>query len=237
MFIKSAEFYDLFYSGKDYAAETQTLQKFIRQHQQSSGKRLLDVACGTGHHIQYLKRLYDCAGIDLDDQLLEAARQRNAQVSFYCADMLTFSLSEKFDVITCLFSAIGYVKTLDNLQAAVGNMARHLKPGGLLLVEPWFDKSTYSPGKAHGIFIDRPGIKACRMNVSQVEGGLSVLTFHYLIATEGGTVEHFTESHELALFSHEEHMQAFRKAGLQVSYDTHGLTGRGLYSGVMPAAD
>ena len=50
-------------------------------------------------------------------------------------------------------------------------------------------------------------------------------------------LRHFTERHELGLFSEQEHMQAFRKAGLDVSYDHPGLTGRGLYIGVKPVQE
>ena len=232
MFTKSADLYDLFYTQKNYAAEVQTLQQLIRKHKQSEGNRLLDVACGTGRHIQYLKRLYECQGVDLDAQLLALAAERNPEARFHTGNMMTFTLPDRFDVITCLFSAIGYMQTIGNLEKAVKNMAEHLAPGGVLMIEPWFDKQSYYEGMAHGVFIDQPAIKACRMNVSRVENGKSVLDFHYLIAREGASVEHFTERHEIGLFSKDEHMQAFRKCGLSVSYDDPGLIGRGLYVGV-----
>ena len=65
-----------------------------------------------------------------------------------------------------------------------------------------------------------------------VENGVAVLLFHYLVGTPQG-VEHFTERHELALFSHEEYLAAFRAAGLEVVYDEEGLMGRGLYIGIL----
>lgn len=236
MFHESAELYDLFYGAKDYALEVINLQQFIRKHKLSSGNDLLDVACGTGRHLQYLKRLYSCQGLDLDDQLLTLARERNPEVQFHCADMISFNLPQRFDVISCLFSAIGYAGSVANLEAAVANMAKHLQPGGLLIVEPWFDRQSFYEGMAHGVYIDQPGIKACRMNVSRVESGKSILDFHYLIARDGASVEHFTERHEVGLFSKDEHIQAFRKCQLQVSYDDQGLTGRGLYIGAMPTS-
>ena len=52
--------------------------------------------------------------------------------------MTTMSLGRRFDVITCLFSTIGYVKTYQNLAKTLRNFADHLRPGGLLLIEPWF---------------------------------------------------------------------------------------------------
>jgi hypothetical protein len=72
------------------------------------------------------------------------------------------------------------------------------------------------------------------MSVSAVEDGVSVLDFHYLVATPAG-VEHFTERHEMGLFRHEDYVAAFTDAGLRVAHDPEGLIGRGLYIGVRPS--
>jgi SAM-dependent methyltransferase len=53
------------------------------------------------------------------------------------ADPADFNLGLTFDAVVCLFSAIGYVVTVKRLHSALAAMARHLRPGGVLLVEPW----------------------------------------------------------------------------------------------------
>ena len=50
-----AKYYDLIYSWKDYKKEVENINKLILKYKQSRGKRLLEVACGTGHHLQYFK--------------------------------------------------------------------------------------------------------------------------------------------------------------------------------------
>ena len=60
-------------------------------------------------------------------------------------NMLDFDLGRQFDVVTCLFSSIGYVKTVPNMKRAVANMSRHLKPGGVLVLEPWFTPEDWHP--------------------------------------------------------------------------------------------
>jgi dTDP-3-amino-3,4,6-trideoxy-alpha-D-glucopyranose N,N-dimethyltransferase len=233
MFSKTAHYYDKIYSFKDYRAEVQHLIAIIGENLGSGGNRLLDVACGTGRHIEYLKEHFDVEGLDISKELLLVARQQNPDILFHHADMVDFDLGRTFDVVTSLFSSIGYVKTLDNLTRAVTCMARHLKPGGILVIEPWFTPGTWHPGTVHALFIDEPNLKIARINTSFVDGRLSYFDLHYLIGTPEGT-EHFIEHHELGLFETSEIRADLAGVGLEVTYNGEGLTGRGLFIGRRP---
>lgn len=235
MFKKTARLYDAMYSWKDYAAETAKLREIISQHQQSNGNRLLDIACGTGQHLCLLQADFSVEGLDLDQELLEVAAERCPDVPLHHADMVDFALDHLFDVIVCLFSSIGYVKTLERMRQAVQMMANHLRPGAVLIIEPWFAPGQFMPDTLHALFIDQPDLKISRMNISRVENGVSILDFHYLVGTPEG-IDYFTEHHELGLFTVEEYTSAFQAAGLAATYDPDGLTGRGLHIGVKPLA-
>jgi ubiquinone/menaquinone biosynthesis C-methylase UbiE len=233
MFTQSAAYYDKIYSFKDYKAEAERLVAICGEHLRSEGTRWLDVACGTGRHLEYLKERYEIEGLDISPELLAMARQRHPDVRFHHADMMAFDLGKTFDIVTCLFSSIGYVKTLENLSRAVACMARHLTPGGIMVIEPWFTPSVWRPGTVHAIFVDEPELKIARINSSFVEGRLSVFDLHYLIGTPAGT-EHLVEHHELGLFTTEEMSDALTAVGLEVTYDQEGLMGRGLFIGRRP---
>ena len=231
MFTKSAAFYDAIYSFKNYPAEAAQLHAIIRKHKRSPGNRLLDVACGTGQHVHALHALgYDCEGLDLDDNLITIAREKNPGLTFRIADMIDFDLGTTFDVVTCLFSAIGYVKTVDRMQQAVANMARHLAPGGVLIVEPWFWPG-FRLDPISQMSVDLPDFKIARIVNTQVIGRSYVAHFHYLVGKPDG-VDYLVERHELGLFSHAEHRAAFESAGLLTTHDQKGLIGRGLWIGV-----
>lgn len=228
MFSKSAAFYDAIYGYKDYAAEAQMVHELIQHHLHSNGTHLLDVGCGTGTHIQHLKQHYTVEGLDLDPALLAIARERNPEATFHEADMTAFELPDQFDVIICLFGAIGYVKTLIKLRETLACIQRHLKPGGVLLVEPWLTPDDYTSGRLNAMYVDEPELKVVRMNVSSRKGNISVLDFHYMVGTPRG-IETFSERHELGLFSHEEYMIALYSSGFDGLHDAQGLNGRGLY--------
>jgi SAM-dependent methyltransferase len=240
LYTKSASYYDAVYdviydpySGKDYKSESNRLRLLIRRYKRSDGKSLLDVAVGTGRHLYYLKAWFDVEGLDINRKMLAIAQERNPGVKFHQGDMLTFKLHKKFDVISCLFSAIGYMTTLAKLRRAIRNMALHLEPGGLLIIEPWITPRNFKSGKLHAVLVNQPELKLARIGRSLARGKISLIDFHYLIATPEDT-RYFRETEKFGLFTHSEYLGAFGAAGLRVAYDRKGLTGRGLYVGIKP---
>jgi SAM-dependent methyltransferase len=237
MFTKSQRFYDAIYSGKDYAAEAERLKRYIADHKRSPGRALLDVACGTGGHVPYLRDDFAYEGLDLDPGMLALAREHYPNIPFHQGNMLDFDLGRTFDVVTCLFSSIGYARTVPGLRQAIGNLARHVAPGGVLVVGPFFAPEDWVPGQPHAMFVDQPDLKLARINVSGVDptGRIAILDFHYLVGTPAG-VEYVTERQELGLFTEADYRAAFAAAGLAVTFDAEGLVGRGEYIGARPLA-
>jgi len=163
-------------------------------------------------------------------EMVTLARQRVPEGQFYVADMVDFALHQCFDVITCLFSSIGYVRSPERLEQAIVSMAQHLKKGGVLLIEPWFEPAAWRPGTVHALLVDDPELKIARVSTSFQSDRISYFDFHYLIGTPQGT-EHRVERHELGLFEMEELLDAMRKAGLEAFFDPQGPSGRGLCIG------
>lgn len=127
-----ARWYDALYADKPYAAEAAFVDALVG----ARGGRLLDVACGTGRHAAAFAALgYDVTGTDLNDGLLEHARAAVPQARFVAADMRELALGETFDVVTCLFDAIGYPLTNDGVSASLRSVAAHLRPGGRCVIE------------------------------------------------------------------------------------------------------
>src|SRR3954447_5484559 len=118
MFSRSAHMYDAIYASvRDYPREAAEVDRLIQEHRPGA-RTLLDVACGTGAHLEHLKD-YELEGLDLDPEMLAIARERLPDVAFHEGDLVEFDLDRRFDAVVCMFSSIGYVRTEERLRSAI----------------------------------------------------------------------------------------------------------------------
>jgi ubiquinone/menaquinone biosynthesis C-methylase UbiE len=228
MFDKSAHLYDLAYSFKDYAGESTWVRNAIHARVPQA-RTLLDVACGTGKHLEHLRSEFDCQGLDLNPEFVRLARERTG-VRVHGASMDSFDIDERFDAVVCLFSSIGYAS---DLPGAIGSMARHLNPGGVLIVEPWLRPDQWVAGHVQVLDQEADGIRLVRMTMSRVDGSQSVLDMQYLVGSPSG-IEHLVETHRLTMFSLAEYESAFVASDLTFEFDQDGPIGRGALIGLAP---
>lgn len=227
MFIETARYYDRVYQWIDYEASTRRLRELIEAR--TDGRRLLDVACGTGKHLACFRAAgYEVEGLDLDPVILGVARER-IDCPLHQADMCEFDLGRRFDVITNNFSSIGYVRTVENLRRAIACVECHLAPGGVALIEPWFRKEQYHIGHIHMTTVDDEDLKIARANRGEVDGDLSVIDFHYVIVTPEEGARFARERHELAMFRIEDFAEAAAAAGLAHEHLENEHFRRGLH--------
>jgi SAM-dependent methyltransferase len=228
-----AKYYDRVYSFKDYLDEAVRLQNLIIKYLESGGNSLLDVGCGTGLHLRHLKDDFLCTGVDISKSMLKIARKNAGGVTFKEADMKTLKLGKQFDVIVCLLSSIGYVKTGASLEKTIQNFSSHLKKGGLALIEPSHAKSFYVNGEPRITAYDGKDAKISRVNVTKIRQVTAVLNMHMLIAERGKDAKYFVDSHELGLFGINNTLRIMKAAGLKSKYLKNGLMpGREMFVGI-----
>ena len=236
-----ARWYDPLYAatGKDHAAEARALLD-VAQRLGVRPTSVLDVACGTGQHLAAFHEVVDdVVGLDQAPAMLDVARERLPDVPLRHGDMRRFDLERTFDLVTCLFSAIGHVRDEGDLDAAIGRMAAHVAPGGALLVEPWLTPdavrgSAEEPTGYHRLDTASTddGVVA-RASRSQRRGDVLVLEFAWAVASTDG-VHTAQESFRMPLFTRERYLRAVVAAGLEPSWvEVPALAaGRGLLCGV-----
>jgi SAM-dependent methyltransferase len=226
VFDRTTDLYDLAYAHKDYAQESAWVRDAVRARVPEA-RTLLDVACGTGKHLEHLRNDFVCQGLDVEARFVEIAAERS-NVPVHVADMDDFDLGERFDAVICLFSAIGYSR---DLPAAIASMARHVSPGGVLVIEPWFTPDEWLPGHLHVLDHEADGVRLIRMSHSGIDGNVATMEMHHLVGTASG-VEHLVDTHRMTLFTLDEYEAGFRRAGLSYELDHPGPFGRGALIGL-----
>lgn len=104
-----SQYYDLMYvKSHDYLNEVNKIIKIFNTYKKTSGNKLLDIACGTGGHIEYLQNYFHVTGMDLSKSMLKIAEEKFPNISLLEGDMFNFNLSEQFDIILNLYGSIGF---------------------------------------------------------------------------------------------------------------------------------
>jgi len=229
VFDASAQFYDAIYANlKDYGEETTKIAGLIRAINPKY-RTVLDIACGTGEHARLLAKAgFTVDGLDLEPAFVRIAQNKNPEGRFVEADMRHFELTQRYDVVMCLFSSIGYARTLEQVTDTLRCFRKHLSADGAVIVEPWFAPGILDPARVDRISRERDGARITRTSRIELEEGLSRLLFDYEIVSSAGT-RHLHEIHELGLFTQGELMGAFHAAGFDPTYDPTGPANRGLY--------
>ncbi|QEU96277.1 class I SAM-dependent methyltransferase [Streptomyces kanamyceticus] len=228
-----AKVYEIFYRsrGKDWTAEAEEVTRLVRARMPEAGT-LLDVACGTGAHLATFREQFDTVeGLEIAPSMLELARQRLPGLTFHDGDMRDFALEDTFDAVVCMFCAIGYLGTVEELRAAVRAMSDHLSPGGVLVIEPWWFPEDHVEGYVAGDLGKEDGLTVARISHSTRQGRATRMEVRFLVGESAG-IKEFTEIDVLTLFTRDEYTQAFLDADCSVEYLPGAPTGRGLFVGI-----
>jgi SAM-dependent methyltransferase len=225
--LDAARWYDAFYTDDDYAWESKRVLELIGERT-SDLRTLLDVGCGSGRHLEHFAAHARCVGVDIDRAALRLARRRTPpRTRLVVGDLMTLDLGRTFDAVTCLFSVIGFARTRAGLRRAVGALAAHVRPEGVVVVEPWRFSDDPVPGPTFETAV-MGDEHVVRVITETRRGGQTRLDIHYASAGPRG-VRTRDEQHWLGLFDREDYADAFERAGLAADLDPVGLTYRGLF--------
>jgi len=140
---RHAALYDSFYADKPYDAEAAFVTDCLKLAGIRPPARLLELACGTARHaVAFERQGFEVMGVDASSGMLACARARceaaGSKVKLEHQDLRSLSLSgPSADAATCLFDSIGYLQTNEAIGSALLAIGRHLREGGLLVLEYW----------------------------------------------------------------------------------------------------
>lgn len=136
IYSKNVNLYDKIYSEKNYLGEVFFANHLIRTYLKNSGRKLLDVACGAGYHLQYLSAIYEVSGFDKSKEMIKKAKEKLPKKNLTVKDALKFSYNFSFDIITCFFNSVGIIAHSKNdLEQLFKNIYSNLNKKGIFLFD------------------------------------------------------------------------------------------------------
>ena len=157
-------------AGKDYGAEAAAVTEAVLARRPEA-RTLLDVACGTGEHLSHLRHRFEVEGLELSEHMAAIARTKlGPDIPIHAGDMRSFDLGRTFDAVTCMFSSIGYARDALQLGRAIGSMAQHLVPGGVLVFDAWLLPEQWLDGHRRAFAVNEEDLTLTRLDTSHRHG-------------------------------------------------------------------
>ncbi|WP_222982502.1 class I SAM-dependent methyltransferase [Flagellimonas meishanensis] len=134
---------DLIYDASIYDGmntHLDDLEFYKRWMPKNRGARVLELCCGTGRlTLPIAREGYDITGVDFTPSMLAQAKEKTVQegldIKFVEGDMRILDLPDKYDLIFIPFNSIHHLYTNEDLFMAFNAVKRHLKEGGLFLLD------------------------------------------------------------------------------------------------------
>lgn len=121
---------------------------------------ILDLGCGTGNYIPYLKKKGKVLGIDISPNVIKVAKKRYRLKNVKVADIFKFITNQKFDTIVLLENNLGMAGTLRKTKQLLHVLRNLLKKNGQILTNVRnVPKGTYFVGELKPVWKERKGQK------------------------------------------------------------------------------
>jgi SAM-dependent methyltransferase len=96
-------------------------------------RTVLDAGCGTGRvTIELARRGFEVVGVDLDADMVAAARRKAPELTWLVADLATMHLDRRFMLVAMAGNVLNFARPSDH-GLIVRTLVGHLEPGGLLV--------------------------------------------------------------------------------------------------------
>lgn len=200
LYKKYAPYYDRLYEKLDHEKEANFIKWAVERHKLCENNDLLDVACGTGRHIQLLKDDFNITGLDLNQNMLQIAQEKIPRVQFIQGDMQKLDLDQKFGIILCMFSAMNYNKTRDEFFLTLNNFYEHLLRGGVLIFDMGLNQDNWIEGMVSVDTVVDDDLKLARISQSHLDGENFKASFIFLVKDKD-KLDFDIDEHQLGVFS------------------------------------
>ena len=131
-----AKCYDEIHAQKDYPGEVSFITDLFLEFCNLELNSVLDVGCGTGNHAVLLSDRYDVVGVDLSEDMIAMAREKESEAKFYCCDVSEIEESG-FELAISMFNVVNHIKHIQRLYLFFQGISSKLVSGGIFVFECW----------------------------------------------------------------------------------------------------
>jgi SAM-dependent methyltransferase len=181
--------------------------------------RLLELGAGGGHLLAHLVQRFDCTATDVSEPMLENCARLVPEARRIQGDMRALRLNESFDVVL-MADAIDYMRSADDVRAALATAAAHLAPGGVVVVAPTYTRDSFVDGDVADDANASAGLTYFSyVHASNAEATEYELILLYLIAdAQSHAVNVIEDRHHCGLFSVSEWQALLAGAGFDANF-------------------
>ncbi|MED1607463.1 class I SAM-dependent methyltransferase [Cytobacillus kochii] len=190
---------------------------------QLKGKRLLDLACGTGElSLRLAKKGYEVTGADLSNNMLAVAQKKAASealsIQFLEQDMSQLDEIGCYDIITIFCDSLNYLQSEDEVKSTFSGVYEHLADDGLFM----FDVHTVH--KIDDLFVNQT-FALNEEDVSYIwqsfEGEFPHSVEHdlsfFVLDEKIGTYKRYDECHFQRTYEFDVYRQWLKEAGFEIT--------------------
>lgn len=197
-----------------------------------SVKTVLDMTCGTGRQLFFLKKFgYQCTGSDFSPRLLEIARNRakheKANINFIDGDMRHLKVGQ-FDAVITMDNAIGHL-TKSSFAKAIRNIHSNLKDGGIYIfdifnLEAMTDQVVADFQYCYSKIVDDSHFHKIQFSTIDRKNGFLTSYDHFVVQKKVGIPKSFKNKFTLQLYTAKELKEMLTHNGFDVigQYDMNG---------------
>jgi Methyltransferase domain len=198
-----SEYYNLFYSDKNYAREVDYIDEVMQRFAPET-KTIIEYGSGTGGHGLLLqKRGYKMIGVERSKEMADIAMAKGYPCKV--SDIVEYEYESKYDACIALFHVISYVNTNSDLLKLFTKTRQGLTKSGLFVFDVWF-----SPAVMHQVpevrvkKVEDNNTIVTRIAQPSVDYLNNVVSVNYQVFIknkQNGQFAELSESHKMRHFS------------------------------------
>lgn len=222
-FTKIVPYYDQLMSHVRYQIWVDYTKDILRKSG-IKGKKVIDLACGSGEPTRYLIRSgFDVTGLDNSPDMLDYARSKLPDVRFIEADLRSFHFDEKFDIAVSYYDSINYLLNRKDLTTCFQSVYNVLHDGGVFI----FDMNTIHVLRDHWdnriVVRENGNIFSIWENGHDPASNISTLKLT-LFVREGKKYSRLREIHKERGYENDEVLKLLYDTGFRTNKVFHHLT-------------